>query len=62
MIATVDRKTCTGCGLCSQTCPEVFEIDDNGKVALKTESVPWGYGCSCCEAAIECPAETIYIK
>jgi ferredoxin len=62
MIAIVDRKACTGCGLCIQTCPEVFRLDADGKVAVQMESVPWGFGDSCCEAAVECPEETIFIK
>lgn len=30
MKATIDRDGCIGCGLCEQTCPEVFEIADDG--------------------------------
>ena len=31
MRAYVDQDTCIGCGLCSATCPEVFELNDDGK-------------------------------
>jgi ferredoxin len=27
---TVDPNLCTGCGLCADTCPEVFELGDDG--------------------------------
>ncbi len=27
MKASVDKNTCTGCGLCCDTCPAVFEMD-----------------------------------
>lgn len=27
----VDEKTCIGCTLCTQMCPKVFEMMDNGK-------------------------------
>jgi len=26
MKAAVDKDLCTGCGLCEDTCPEVFEV------------------------------------
>ncbi|GAH99283.1 unnamed protein product, partial [marine sediment metagenome] len=28
MKAVVDKDLCTGCGLCEDTCPEVFEVKD----------------------------------
>lgn len=30
MAIKVDQDLCTGCGLCPQVCPEVFEIGDDG--------------------------------
>lgn len=30
MALKVDQDLCTGCGLCAQICPEVFEIGDDG--------------------------------
>jgi len=30
MALKVDKDLCTGCGLCAQICPEVFEIGDDG--------------------------------
>jgi len=29
------RSECTGCELCTQTCPEVFEMADDGLSTLK---------------------------
>lgn len=30
MKVTIDRSGCIGCGLCAETCPEVFQIADDG--------------------------------
>ena len=32
----VDKNTCIGCGACASTCPEVFEIGDDGKSHVKS--------------------------
>ena len=31
----VDKEKCIGCGLCSNLCPEVFEVADGGKAEVK---------------------------
>jgi len=30
MKPVVDQDTCTGCALCTEICPEVFEMGDDG--------------------------------
>lgn len=61
MKACVDKDTCTGCGLCVDTCPEVFEMD--GAVATsKVLKVPPECEASCREAAEGCPVEAISIE
>ena len=30
MIAKLDRDGCISCGLCAETCPEVFRMADDG--------------------------------
>ena len=61
MKATVDEETCIGCGLCSETCPEVFEMTDD-KVTVKVDEVPKDVIKTCREAAENCPVEAIQIE
>ena len=34
----VDASTCVGCGLCEQSCPEVFEIQGDDIAHVKAHS------------------------
>ena len=58
MKATIDAGTCTGCELCTQVCPEVFEMD-NGIAKTKVEVVPAASEASAKEAADSCPVACI---
>ena len=60
MTAKVDPDTCTGCGLCVEICPEVFEMKDDLAVA-KPEPVPAPARETCIEAKDSCPVEAISI-
>ena len=35
MKINIDKEKCIGCGSCTAVCPDVFELDDNGKAYLK---------------------------
>lgn len=61
MKVTVDEETCIGCGLCTDTCPEVFETTDD-KVRVKVDEVPEDLDDTCREAAENCPVEAIEIE
>ena len=61
MKATVDKDTCTGCELCVETCPEVFEMDDDNFAQAKVDEVPSEAVKTCRQAADECPVEAIAI-
>jgi ferredoxin len=38
---SVDEDLCTACGLCIDTCPEVFDLGDDDDVAqVKVDVVP----------------------
>ena len=60
MRANVDTDVCTGCELCTQTCPEIFSM--SGDVAIaKGGDVPAEYEDTCRQSAEECPVEAIII-
>jgi len=61
MKAIVDLDLCTGCGLCVDTCPGVFEMDD-AVARVLVERVPEDALSTCREAADNCPLEAINIK
>jgi len=60
MKATVDSQACTGCGLCVEACPEVFEMGD-GVAVVKADPVPPTGERRCREAAAECPVDAIEV-
>ena len=60
MIVKID-DTCTACGLCVDTCPEVFELgEDMAQVIV--DDVPEEYEDAVQEAAEECPVEAIIVE
>jgi len=61
MNVVVDEDLCTGCGLCEETCPTVFSLEnDIAKVIV--DAVPSEDEVSCREAAEECPVEAIVMN
>ena len=61
MKVNVDPDLCTACGLCTDTCPEVFEMgSDVAKV--KSGVVPSDAEECVRQAADDCPAEAIVIE
>ncbi len=61
MLAFVDPDVCIGCGLCVNTCPEVFEMNGERSEAAPGP-VPNDNIESCQEATESCPVEAIRIE
>jgi len=53
--------TCTVCGVCVDTCPEVFEMGDD-KAEVITDPVPEALEEKAQQAADECPVEAIIVE
>jgi ferredoxin len=50
---------CIGCGLCSETCPEVFSMTDEGVAEAIDEEVSEEYLDAAAEAMDDCPVSAI---
>ena len=59
MKAFVDADLCTGCALCTETCPEVFQMGDDSVAVVIAETVPVEAEETCRQAAEDCPVEAI---
>ena len=55
------EDTCTACGLCVDTCPDVFEMSPDMAQVL-TDEVPPELEETAQQAADECPVEAIIIE
>jgi ferredoxin len=62
MKAKVDKVKCISCGLCLQTCPDVFEWGDDNLAQVKVDVVPKESEESARDAAESCPTDAITIE
>jgi len=60
MKVTIDRDGCISCGLCTNICPEVFYMADDGIAAVSKDIVPDDLKESVAEAAESCPVSVIH--
>ena len=61
MQAYIDPEACTGCGLCADICPEVFEMGDDIAEVI-AEPIPKASEESSREAEESCPTEAITLE
>ncbi len=60
-VVKVDEDLCTGCGVCSDMCPDVFELEDD-VAQVKVEEVDGDLLDCAKEAAESCPVEAIAVE
>lgn len=58
MKAMVNQEICTGCGLCSQTCPKVFTMEEE-KAKVSSDPVPEDATECAKKAKEDCPVDAI---
>ncbi len=62
MKATLDRSGCISCGMCADTCPEVFRMAEDGVAEVYREDVPPEAEESAVEAQEGCPVSVITVE
>ena len=55
------EESCTACGLCVDTCPDVFEMGDEFAEVI-ADPVPAEFEALTQQAADECPVEAIIVS
>lgn len=61
MRITIDRSGCIGCGLCAETCPEVFRINEDGEAEVYAQPNQKIKNAAA-EAAENCPVSIIHAE
>ncbi|MDD4899006.1 MAG: ferredoxin [Candidatus Omnitrophica bacterium] len=56
---TVDTSTCVGCGLCEQSCPEVFKVEGDGIAHVMAQACATH---NLSEVAEQCPVNAIKVS
>lgn len=62
MKTKVDTNTCTGCGVCADLAPDVFEMGDDNLSKVKVDVVPADSEDKVRDAAAQCPVTCIEIE
>lgn len=61
MTIVVDEEMCIGCGLCAETCPDVFRMTSGGVAEAYAEVSPDLSGCAG-DAQENCPVSAIHLE
>lgn len=57
MKVRIDEENCTGCGVCEDTCPDGFKVEEDEKAHVKNQDA------ECVKEAAEgCPTEAIIFE
>lgn len=62
MKVKVDASACTGCAVCTDLVPEVFELSDDSISVVKNPDVPAALEDKVREAADSCPVTCISVS
>lgn len=62
MKAMLDRSGCIGCGLCADTCPEVFRMAEDDLAEVIRDDVPEDLEDKAEEARDNCPVSVISLE
>jgi len=62
MRAYVDKDGCIACGLCPDICPEIFQMEDDGKAGASEDEIPDNLLTSAKEAEENCPVSVISVE
>jgi ferredoxin len=62
MKVTIDESLCTGCGVCADDLPGVFEMNDEDMAIVKVDPVPADMEEACAETADNCPCGAIVVE
>ncbi len=55
----INKNKCIGCGACAATCPEVFQMEDDGKAGVKPSADTKKHSKCIKEAIQNCPVGAI---
>lgn len=55
----VDQDLCISCGLCIDTCPDIFDWNDDGKADVQVKTIPDEAKDCSLEALEGCPVDAI---
>ncbi|UCC95965.1 MAG: ferredoxin [Candidatus Omnitrophota bacterium] len=55
----IDANACVGCGLCVNSCPDCFDMGENGIAIVKVSECS---SCDLSEVASQCPVNAVLIE
>ncbi len=58
----VDQDLCISCGICVDTCPEIFDWNEEGLADVMVEEIPGEQQDCSLEALEDCPVDAIQKK